>query len=82
MEKKRTNMSMAIEEIRKEKKMTPEELAEQSAVTIQDVHDFESGAKRPGTDEIIALAKGLKVIPFEIINYSLDKSKYFSKKSA
>lgn len=67
----------ALKELRLEKKFTQEECAKLIGVTQAQWSAYETGRNRPSLDDIISIAKALKVLPFALLSRSLDKSNYF-----
>jgi len=69
----------ALREIRLSKKITQKVAAGLLNVTQAQWSSYEVGKSRPTLDMIIEISKVLKINPFELINSSLNKSKYFAE---
>ncbi len=74
-----TNFGAALTEIREQKILTIEQLAQSANILPADLREYEAGTKRPEIETIVSITKTFEISPFEIINRSLDKSKYFRK---
>jgi transcriptional regulator with XRE-family HTH domain len=67
----------SLREARLKKKLTQEIAADLLHITQAQWSAYEVGKSRPTLDMIIDISKVLKINPFDLINSSLSKSKYF-----
>lgn len=67
-----------LKEIRTEKGLTQQDAAALMHITQAQWSAYEVGKSSPNLDMILAIAAALQIHPFDLINRSLEKSKFFS----
>ncbi|OHT45912.1 transcriptional regulator [Flavobacterium tructae] len=67
-------LAKRLKELRSEKKMSQEELADKSEITLSQIARIETAIINPTVSTIFKIARGLDVSPKELFDFELTKT--------
>lgn len=74
MENIKVLLGKRIKEIRKQKKLTQEKLAELAGIETPSLSNIENGKNYPGNETLFKLSSALNVKPYELYKFEHEKS--------